>query len=201
MTEEQSYFYRTADDEAVFNRASVGLQGLGPGEPYHCGPHNMRAFKFALQQVPKARVFEVGFNLGYSAAVMLELGAEHVESIDIRNTPKMQLSAQTLGQHYKGRLTVHFGTTVQKLTTILPADLAYIDGGHEHADVLADVQFCLKQGLKRFLFDDWPPMYGPGVQPVIREMDLLPIAVVGSLCYAVVPGVEGYFNPWYPKAV
>ncbi len=204
QAEERMYFYRTKEDDALYSHAVRGLQGLSPGEPYHCGPHNVRCFRYAIREAfrsiddPEARIFEVGFNLGYSAALMLALGAERVHSIDIRGTPKMRQSAQWLKQEHGDRISVQLNCTVASCAPPpFTPTLCYIDGGHDYKDVKADVLYC-RDTLQctHFLFDDWPPFYGPGVQPVVREMGLLPLAIVGSMAFCVVPKAAGYYNPF-----
>lgn len=203
----EACYYRTREDEMLFEEATKGLPQRSAEEPYHCGAHNVRAFDFAINEgcirepsgiITYPRVFEVGFNLGYSAAIMLALGAD-VTSIDVRNTPKMQDAAHALvAKHSEKHFIAFLGYTVRTFhfRSEWQPTLAFIDGSHEHADVLADIAYCRSLGITRYLFDDWPPHWGPGVQSAIYESGLLPLHIIGSMAYCVVPDAEeGYFKP------
>lgn len=211
MTPLDACYYRTRDDELLFERATAGLPQRGVEEPYHCGAHNVRAFRYALwetscgykldlpngRQVQDVRVFEIGFNLGHSAAVMLELGAANVWSIDNRATPNMFEAAYIL--HGRHGDNFNFNGPVTVATCAKPAwqpTLAFIDGSHNHDEVVADILYCRDQlGITRFLFDDWDPHWGPGVQSAVYATGLLPLHVMGSMAYCVVAEAEGYFKP------
>lgn len=200
MTALDACYYRTRDDELLFERATAGLPQRGVEEPYHCGAHNVRAFRWALTHefgVPIARVFEIGFNLGHSAAVMLELGAAEVHSIDLRNLPQMEQAADFLADASNADFSYQLGVTVANCDPPpFKPMLAFIDGSHTHDDVLADILYCRDQlGITRFLFDDWDPHWGPGVQSAVYATGLLPLHVMGSMAYCVVAEAEGYFKP------
>lgn len=205
MTDQEACFYRTLDDEALFNRATAGLPTRAPDEPYHCGPHNVRGFRVAITNQMQAKVLEIGFNLGHSAALMLELGAERVHSIDIRGTDRQKEAAGNLMIRHSLNSTCKqppIKFTVQLDCTVLTCSpppftptLAYIDGDHTYEGVMADIAYCRSLGITRYLFDDILPVWGPGVQKAIYASNLLPMAIVGSMAYCVVAEAEGYFKP------
>jgi len=200
MTEEQWYFYRKPEHDTIYHRATHGLPLLMEGEPYGCGPHNYRAFEFALARVKEAvqeqrplRVFEIGFNLGYSASLFLENGCA-LRSIDIRGVPRMRSAAKTL-QSRGGDFEMQFEVTVD--TCVRPPwtpDLAFIDGAHDYASIRKDIRYC-RDTLKvqRFLMDDWPLRYGDTEKAVLSE-GLLALHIMGSMAYCIVPEADGYFT-------
>jgi hypothetical protein len=108
MTLHDSLYYATPEDIAFFEQATAGLPKRLPDEPYHCGPQNVAAFRYAVLEASKCSdeihdtrsvsVVEIGFNLGHSAACFLALGA-HVLSIDTRLDERVKSSIKCLERY------------------------------------------------------------------------------------------------------
>jgi hypothetical protein len=199
VTLHDSLYYATPEDIAFFEQATAGLPKRLPDEPYHCGPQNVAAFRYAVLEASKCSdeihdtrsvsVVEIGFNLGHSAACFLALGA-HVWSIDIRLDQRVKSSIKSLE-----RYGADFGFMFREfewLYSVRTPDLAFIDGGHDYSDVKEDIELCRHHNITRFLFDDWYPHHGPGVQQAVFDSGLLPLAVIGSMAYCEEPSTRGF---------
>jgi hypothetical protein len=208
MTLHDSLYYASEADVRFFNEATAGLPKRLPHEPYHCGPQNVTAFRYAQAQGTwacvenwhlndrmsvKPRILEIGFNLGHSAACWLALGC-YVHSIDVRNDDRVQAAVAKLqGKRFMFRDRNSF-ERISRGDAPGPffGDLAFIDGDHSYEGVKADIEMCKKHKYTRFLFDDWYPHHGPGVQQAVFDAGLLPLAVIGSMAYCEEPSLRGF---------
>lgn len=203
----------TANDSKQFYKATQGLPVRGPDEPFHCGPQNLEAFRYAIRfcegsLTKPPDVLEIGMNLGHSAAIMLELGARRIITIEERNGQKQKKAADVIEDRFgRDRVGVIFGSTRHagiksaiaeqstRLGFFMP-DLAFVDGAHDFENVSEDLQLCLDLGVTRFLLDDWLFHWGPGVQPAAMAKGLVPIAVFGSMAYCVTgEGLQEWKDP------
>jgi hypothetical protein len=197
MTLHDSLYYATPDDIAFFEQATAGLPKRLPDEPYHCGPQNVAAFRYAFYHSNAGkdkvswppRILEIGFNLGHSAACWLEFGCE-VTSVDVRIVDRTKLSVDHLKSKY-GRCFVTNRCEYENGKSI-PYDLSFVDGAHDYDSVCEDIVFLRSHGIQRFLFDDWYPHHGPGVQQAVFDAGLLPLAVIGSMAYCEEPSLRGF---------
>jgi len=193
---ERRLFARTLDDEAQFAAWTEHLPEREELTPYHCGPHSLRSMRTAYELCgePKA-VLEIGFCIGYSSSIWFGLGAKQVVSVD--NSHREQtLSAGQLMHHRHGRNFTLLLTDTKHLIRESwghEFDLMFIDGGHEFEDVSADIAFGLKIKVPYFLFDDWFPKWGPGVQPAVEHHKLIPLAIIGNMALCVPE--TGWKNP------
>lgn len=189
-------FYATEEERQWFDQVTAGLPVRDESEPYHCLAHTVRNFRRVHEWAKPVTVLEIGFNLGHSAAIWLGLGAS-VWSIEKRCSMRIARALDILSNRFgSSRISLVIGDSAK---VELPAgwpriyDLIFVDGGHELEDVRADIALGREMGVKHFLFDDWQPQFGPGVQPAIAEAKLLPLAVLGNMAYCVEPAATGYF--------
>jgi predicted O-methyltransferase YrrM len=175
-TEAQLADYRTpaAADLAEFNRLTAGLP---LGEMYGMGPHSVPILRDILSITRAQRILEFGFGAGGSAALWLGLvppdssdrePVEHVVSIDNTTNPKCLAAAKKLVE--AGRFTL-LNMDSRKVSKEAIGggdfDLVFIDAGHDLPSVANDLAIALDLNPAWIAFDDWWPMYGPGVQPAI----------------------------------
>lgn len=193
MTHDAWYIDRvktcTPQDLAAYQEACDKLPIRFDTTPYHSGPHSVAMFHNALKLADfPTRILETGFCLGHSAAILLTLGASRVVSIE-NSTRKETLEAAEIMKDYHGaRFDLVYGDAqVDPRDLIEQLDkekfqLMYVDGDHTEEGVWADTQLGVMLGIRWFLFDDYYPMWGPGVQPVIERSGLTPVAILGSMC-------------------
>lgn len=134
--------------------------------PYSCGPHTIRNFREALSIVKPNNILEIGFNLGYSSAMLVLLG-ENVDSIDISEKWETKYAALYLENNNAGRF--NYWNRKDFPEPYGKYDLVFIDGGHFEEDVTNDILLAKKLGTPYLLFDDIYPQYGPGVMPAINK--------------------------------
>lgn len=182
------------DDKAMFSRLAgwlprrpeSGLSVDGSIIPFHSGPHVVRQLWMAIRIAQPLSVLEIGFNLGHSALLFLEMGVRCVRSIDISTRPETAEAASVLSERYgSDRFSLWTGDSKGMLDSIVKTrerfDLVFIDGAHDIDSVSADVVLGKSLKIQHFLFDDWHPHWGPGVIPAIQHHNLKVDAVLGSM--------------------
>lgn len=150
------------------------------------GAHSIRCFRWLAKLFPKAkRVLEIGFNMGVGSRALLWYGAERVVSLDIRNTERMQESAESIKSSRGDSFDFMLRDDDNGAYLNESFDLIFIDGWHEYDDVMKDIALGERLGIRMFFFDDWLPQYGPGVQRAAMDSGLLPIAIFGNMAVCV----------------
>lgn len=172
-------------DRELWRQWSSSLPQRTQNEPWGCDAHSIQAIRAAMSLVRPTRVLEIGFNLGASAMMWLQLGVQRLVSLDIRQTDSMLAAASAISARFGDAFT--FMPRTEALEFNEPFDLIFIDGGHEHGDVILDLDLGMKLGIPYYLLDDWLPRYGPGVQSAVRERDMIPLAVFGNMALCVPP--------------
>lgn len=148
--------------------------------PFHCGAHSLRAMELAYRICGKPKtVLEIGFCLGHSASVWLELGAQHVTSVEISERSQT-LEARAIMERKWGERFRFVSPNDFKFTNGA-FDMAFIDGGHDFADVANDIRNVLSLKIPRLVFDDIGDKWGPGVEPAIHHHSVIIDAIVGNL--------------------
>lgn len=141
-----------------------GLDKWGVPLPYGTGPHSVRCLREIVEIVKPKNIFEIGFNMGWSSAMWLELAPKaKITSCDISYKDETVEAAKYLGGKYPKRFfyvnrleSEYF----DKITKNKSFDLAFIDGGHLLDDVVADLKLCMDLNIPFFAMDDWLPEYG-----------------------------------------
>lgn len=179
--------FASPDEWAFYKEATNGLPCRAAHEPHHCGPHNVRAFRGIASDVQPRHVVQIGYNLGHSAALWLALGVFQLTSYDIRLDDKVDTSLGLLEARYPGRHRFYkLGQGEQWVGTFRSQpQLIFIDGGHEQSDVAADIAFARRHAIPHFVFDDWQPHWGPGVQAAVAAAGLMPLAIYGNIAHCV----------------
>jgi predicted O-methyltransferase YrrM len=183
----KTVYWATDKDHAVYNSVAEFLSSRSQNTPYHCAYHSVHCFRNALTLVNSfigkaPRVFEIGFNLGHSSAMMLSTGASEIVSVDIRHDPLVQHSERAIKQAFPNRHQLFIRTRPDfKPMELGKFDMAFIDGGHELNEVIEDIELVSSMGIRYMLFDDILPQFGPYVIPAIEKFKLAPLAVFGNI--------------------
>lgn len=162
-------------DEQAWNKMTRLLPSRKNTTPYHSGSHSLKYFR-TLKELGfiGGDMYEIGFCLGHSATAFLEMGATCVWSNDISDREETLLAASIMKEAWGARFEFN-------KTPHVPIHSAFIDGGHDFDDVDNDIAKCKSLGVTRFIFDDFFPKWGPGVQPAIRKHNLSIKAIVGGM--------------------
>lgn len=146
-----------------------GLDKFGIPIPYHSGPHILRHFRDTIEIVKPKSILEIGFNMGHSAAIWLNLCEAMVHSIDISEKDETIEGATHLVVNNPFRFRFEWR---HKLFTYDQYDLAFIDGAHDEDNITKDIELCKDLGIEYLLFDDWYPRYGETQKAVAKFTEL-----------------------------
>jgi len=191
---DQELLQSTPEEQKLWLEWVQGLPGLegfsGTGHaangeriPYGCGPHNIKAFREIIEIVKPKEILEIGFNVGYSSAMWLEISDCRVLSIDISSKAETIAGAEFLRKKYDSRFKFMLGS-VDNLFLYYgsPFDMIFIDGGHLEEDVTKDLEYAYRQNIPWIVMDDWEPRFGPGVQVAAAKFPLEVVKVWGNTC-------------------
>jgi len=180
MNVEQIHLHPKYDDILFKELTALLPAGAGAaGIPYGSNSHSIQYFRDALQLALPRRVLEIGFNLGYSSAIWLELGIQQLTAVDISTRPETLEAAETLTKMCPLRFCYYNRKNLPESHDFF--DLIFIDGDHSERGVLEDIDLGLRLGIEHFFFDDWFPHWGPGTQPAIAQRPLKIRAILGNM--------------------
>jgi predicted O-methyltransferase YrrM len=179
-------------DQAIYDDACVPLPRRKETTPYHSGPHSVRMLRMAYELAGRpANVLEIGFCLGHSASLWLNLGARHVTSIDNSTRPETLAASNILRAIYGGdRFTFILRDNMNPTDFVRKnTGLIFIDGDHGVEGVDTDTAWALELGIPFILFDDFFKKWADGTQPAIEKHGLIPLAIIGTMALCV-PGKD-----------
>ncbi len=167
-----------------------GKDRYGQPIPFGCGAHSLRCLRKAVEILRPKSILEIGFNMGYSAAMWLHLSDAKVFSIDISDKYETLYGARVLKEEFGNRFdfwVCDSARLIDELNFFVDFDTMFIDGGHLEHHVANDIEVGLRLQVKKFIFDDWWPCWGPGVQVAISKKPSLKITnVMGNIAVGIV---------------
>lgn len=171
-SDEDWAFYKKIADElpSMAGKNNDGLDKFGVPIPYHSGPHILRHFRDTIEIVRPKSIFEIGFNIGHSAAMWLSLCDANVISCDISKKDETLEGAKILKEKYKERFNYFNRDEVNLDATI--ASLCFIDGAHDEESITKDIYLVRWLGIEYLLFDDWYPRYGETQKAIAKFPEL-----------------------------
>lgn len=120
-------------------------------------------------------VFEIGFNIGYSAAAWLYTPIEEFYIIDIGNhkdtKPAIEASIEHFSEKHIQYLISDSADKAAWEWANFSADLGFIDGAHDQVHVENDLKLCIQTGVKWVVYDDMTPnaIVANSVQPFVED--------------------------------
>jgi hypothetical protein len=182
-TEDQQFFLKCIEGLPVINGFSGdGIDSNGEPMPYGIGPHSVRCLRRIVEIVKPKRILEIGFNVGISSSVWLNLCDASVVSVDISDRKETLTAAEILDARHPGRFKfICSDSAVVGERINYDFDLIFIDGGHLEHHVMADIDLAFALGIPYLAFDDYLPQFGPGVQPAIEKHGLKMIEEMGNI--------------------
>lgn len=180
LTDEE-LLYASEEDWAFYNKIIEGLptmagkngDGLdkfGIPIPYHSGPHILRHFMEVRENIKPKKVLEIGFNMGHSAVMWLNMGHIAVCSLDISEKDETIEAAKLLEERYAG-MFLYFNRK-HTAVDLGQFDLCFIDGAHDEESIIKDIEYAKILSIPYILFDDWYPRYGETQKAVAKFPEL-----------------------------
>ena len=119
-------------------------------------------------------VLEIGFNIGYSASVWLELGINKLGIIDINNHEDTVPALYAVKEAYSDRKidwVLCDSKSAQAKTLKSTYELAFIDGEHSYEAAYKDSLLSIDYGSKWLLFDDVIENHSNGIYDAITKLE------------------------------
>lgn len=186
MTEltDQELMQATDEEIEFYNKCIEGLPPLkgfrgdfldkdGIQIPFGSGPHIVKHFKEAIEIVnPISGILEIGFNIGYGSALLLELSDVPVWSCDISEKWETKYAELFLRNKYEIGFTYWQRKYMKDENLINEFDLVFIDGAHDEKSIIEDIELAKFLEIPYLLFDDWYPRFGETQKAVVKFPEL-----------------------------
>jgi predicted O-methyltransferase YrrM len=128
-----------------------------------------------LNRTKAKSMLEIGFNIGYSAAVWLETGIEDLYIIDINNHKDTHPAIVATQDNYTNKniryLLADSTSNAAKNIHIPDIDIAFIDGGHTYDICLSDSYLSIAKGAKWLVYDDVIEEHSNGIWSAISKLE------------------------------
>lgn len=177
------------DDKKRFSEWTSHLPVRNENTPFHCGAHSIRSFEVAFSEYDCGigDVLEIGFCLGHSASIMLELGASRVVSIDNSSRDETQRARWIMKGRWQDRFLFFDRKDSAQIKDMgFHFTMAFIDGDHSESAISRDLDFVLSLGIRTVLFDDFWPHWGD-TQAVLMKRKSVPTAIIGTMALCHFP--------------
>lgn len=134
------------------------LEQFSSSEGYWYGVECNAIAKDILEKTKAKFMLEIGFNIGYSAAMWLSNGIESLRIIDINNHPDTLPAIEATIAAYPEK-DIGFWLMDSKSSDayeldISEADIAFVDGEHTYSALMSDTDLCLKNKVDWIVYDD-----------------------------------------------
>lgn len=119
-------------------------------------------------------ILEIGFNIGYSASVWLELGIKKLGIIDINNHEDTVPALHAVKNAYSDRFIrwkLCDSKSEEAKTLNSTYDLAFIDGEHTHEASYKDSLLSIHYGCKWLVYDDVIENHSNGIYDAILKLE------------------------------
>jgi len=188
-TDEEWAFYKRVIEglPSMAGKNNDGKDKFGEFIPYHSGPHILRHFMDTIHIVHPKRIFEIGFNMGHSSAMWLNMFPGKIVSCDVSKKDETLEGIELLRERYQDRFVFEWredmdDDAIKAWVAQYYFDLAFIDGAHDEQSIINDIHFCVALRIPYLLFDDWYPRYGetqkavekfPNILQLVKDMNNL----------------------------
>ena len=127
--------------------------------PYGSSPHILKHFIKTIEIVKPESILEIGFNLGYGSALLLNIFDGIVYSCDISDKEETKAASKILKERFPARFAYCHKDEVKDIGEG-GIDLAFVDGDHRESFIVEDIELCKKLKIPYILFDDCYTRYG-----------------------------------------
>lgn len=150
------------------------LKDFNSSEGYWSTTDCIRVAKNILDETSAKSMLEIGFNIGYSAAVWLEAGIDTLAIIDINRHRDTQAAILATNNTYTQKNITWLladSTSYEAKTWVTPSiDIAFIDGGHTYNICMSDSLLAISKGAKWLVYDDVMQNKQNGIGQVIQDL-------------------------------
>lgn len=119
-------------------------------------------------------ILEIGFNIGYSSSVWLELGVKKLGIIDINNHEDTVPALYAVKEAYKDRKIdwkLCDSKSEEAKTLKSSYELAFIDGEHSYEAAYKDSLLSINYGCKWLVYDDVIENHSNGIYEAITKLE------------------------------
>jgi hypothetical protein len=187
LTDEE-LLYASEEDWAFYNKCIEGLptregkngdylDKFGIEIPYHSGPHILKHFRDTLSIVKPEKIFEIGFNMGHSSSMWLNLFGGDIVSCDVSRKEETIKGYEYLQSRYCNRFNFEWrdsldGDWAISMGNLYFFDLAFIDGAHDEKSIIQDTEMCINMKIPYILYDDFYSRYGETQKALVHFPEL-----------------------------
>lgn len=182
--------FASIEEIKQFNDWTSHLPKREESTPYHSGPHSIKQFRHALAIAGHSpdsfdfNVLEVGFCLGHSAEIFLQLGCRTVTSIEISDRKQTIEAMKIMGTKWGARWWGFTPDSIPKEKGCF--QFGFIDGDHGFQAIRNDLALMRERRVPWVLFDDFWPHWGD-TQIVFKEQGITPVAILGTMALCHFP--------------
>lgn len=176
-------------DAELFDKALNGINPFCGPAKFGSGPHCVKSFREFMSFVPRGtNILEIGFNSGAGSAIMLELGAHKVTSVELTDTSDVRNSEKIIKETHgadRFELIISDSALVEPKIEGRVFKAAFIDGDHSFDATMRDLCLAKKHGAEVVLMDDWLPQFGTSLE-VLDAAGLIIQRITGNFIIATV---------------
>jgi predicted O-methyltransferase YrrM len=130
--------------------------------------------KDVLEITNAKTMLEIGFNIGYSAAIWLELGIEDLIALDIGYHSDTLPAIKATAKQYNTKKVLWWigdSTSDEAKELDMPKiDMSFIDGEHSYRAAMSDSLLSIDYGADWLVYDDVIEFHSNGIDKVILEL-------------------------------
>lgn len=158
------------EDKVFFNKCIEGLptregfngnyfDSKGVEIPYGSEAHIVQHFRKVIETVNPMLILEIGFNLGVSSALWLNMCKAGLVSVDVSDKEETMYAAKLLKERFTSRFYFKFRKDCIDLVRN-SYNLIFIDGDHRESFIIDDINLAKELNIPYLLFDDCYETYG-----------------------------------------
>lgn len=151
------------------------LKDFSSTEGYWSTSDCVAVAKDILNKTNAKNMLEIGFNIGYSAAIWLEAGISTLAIIDINNHKDTEAAIKNTITEYAHKdinyILADSTSETAKTWQISNRDIGFIDGGHTYEICMSDSYLAISKGAEWLVYDDVIENHNNGIWNTVTELE------------------------------